>query len=75
METKLRGLLPEDDPRRYYSAKDKHAMAVSTEQPADASRERLQHERYPAMNVDALEGVISQLESGIRRSGRSSKES
>ena len=66
VETKIRGLLPEEDPRSYKHSNDGRPSA---EHDGDDAQELQRQGHYPALGSDALQDVIHQLEMGMKRPG------
>ena len=63
IESKMRSLLPEDDPRSYRPASARPSDVSNHE--AQKKMERPVH--YPPLSSDALQGVIQQMEGGLRK--------
>ena len=71
LENKVRDSLPADDPRREGYVE---SAVASSSKGADAellaSSQESPRTQYPPLNEDAMQGVISQLEAGLRRPSR-----
>lgn len=67
METRVRSMLPQDDPRSYSHLRKPGVHDESASEELADGVDRPHPKNYPPLGGDALQGVIQQLERGVQQ--------